>query len=114
MGMMQTAVSLRAALDDYELMDCIENGLNRFGPGIKYAVMWRMVVLKESPKEGIPTRPEALHTALQSIFGQGSKRIEDAIIEEIRSRTGDHFSEIDDFVDLLKSVRSASLQFQFR
>jgi hypothetical protein len=109
--MMQTAASLKSALDDYELMDCIETGLNRFGPGIKYAVMWRMVVLKESPKEGIPAKPEAFHAALQSIFGQGSKRIEDAIIEEIRLRIGDHFLEINDLVDLLKSIRRESLFF---
>lgn len=109
--MMRTSAPLKAALDDYELMDCVEKGLNRFGPGVKYAVMWRMVVLKEAPKEGIPAKPEAFHAALQSIFGQGSTRIEDAIIEEIRSRTGDHFLEINNLVDLLRCVRRESLLF---
>jgi hypothetical protein len=112
--MMQAAASCKETLDDYELMDCIENGLNRFGTGIKYAVMWRMVVLKESPKEGITAKPEVFHAALQSIFGTASERIEDAIIEEIRLRTGDRFLPINNLVDLLKSVRRESLQFQVK
>lgn len=108
---MQTSAFTKT-LDDYELMDCIERGLNRFGPGIKYAVMWRMIVLKESPKEGIPARPEAFRAALRSIFGQGSNRIEDAIMEEIKARCGDGYSNICDLVDLLNTVRRQNLLFQ--
>lgn len=56
-------------LNDYDLMECIEAGLNRFGRAIKYSVMWRMIVLGDAPKEGILVKPEAFIAALQSIFG---------------------------------------------
>jgi hypothetical protein len=46
-------------LSDYELMDCIEQGLGKFGSSMKYAVTWRMVALGDPPKEGILTNPQA-------------------------------------------------------
>ena len=99
-------------LDNYELMECIEKGLDRFGSSIKYSVMWRMVVLKEAPKEGITVKPEAFRAALQSIFGQSSSRIEAAIVEEITTRTGEDYPGVADFVELVNAVRKQSVLVQ--
>lgn len=100
------------SLDNYELMECIEKGLDRFGSSIKYAVMWRMVVLKQAPREGITEKPEAFRSALQSIFGQSSNRIEEAIVEEIVSKIGNDYPGIVDLVELINAVRKQSLLVQ--
>ena len=50
-------------LDDYELMECIDEGLNLFGPNIRYTVYWRMVILQDMPREGICQIPTLLSKA---------------------------------------------------
>jgi hypothetical protein len=97
-------------LGDYELMECIERGLNRFGPSIKYAVMWRMVVLGDAPKEGILVKPEAFVTALESIFGRSAKLMEQAVLDEVRTRIGpEKYLEIDNLTDMINSIRKHNL-----
>lgn len=78
----------RKPLDDFEIMECIDSGLNKFGPGIKYAVYWTSVVMNNSPTEGILTHPENFVAALRKIFGESASRIELAICKEIQTRTG--------------------------
>jgi hypothetical protein len=90
-------------LDDYELMQCIDSGLEKFGPGIKYTVYWRMVVLDQAPNEGIIANPQGFLEALKSIFGKSAKQIETAIADEIKSRVGDDYS--DSLPDLISQVR---------
>jgi hypothetical protein len=79
-------------LDDFEIMECIDAGLNRFGPGIKYAVYWTSVVMNSSPTDGILTHPENFVAALQKIFGKSAAQIEIAICKEILNRAGPAYS----------------------
>jgi hypothetical protein len=96
-------------LNDYDLMECIEKGLGKFGSGIKYAIMWRMVVLGDSPKEGILVNPQAFVSALQSAFGYSAKIIEQEVVDEIKARADPEFSEIDTLIDLINALRRQSI-----
>ena len=53
-------------LDDYELMECIDEGLDLFGSNLRYVVYWRMTILNNLPRGGILTNPEAFLKALES------------------------------------------------
>jgi hypothetical protein len=101
-------------LDDYELMQCIDAGLDKFGRGIKYTVYWRMVVLNESPSEGIISNPKGFVTALKSIFGNSAKQIEQAIIDEIKNTVGgdSHLTETESLPELINEVRREILLVQ--
>jgi hypothetical protein len=101
-------------LDDYELMQCIDTGMDKFGRGIKYTVYWRMVVLGESPSEGIISNPKGFVSALKSIFGNSAKQIEQAIIDEIRVRIGEKASEgqSESLPELINLVRRERLLVQ--
>jgi hypothetical protein len=97
----------REALDDYELMQCIDAGLDKFGPGIKYTVYWRMVVLNQSPSQGIIANPEGFIAALKSIFGNSAKQIEQAVTDEIKSLVGEEHS--DSLPELIREIRREKL-----
>jgi hypothetical protein len=101
-------------LDDYELMRCIDAGLDKFGRGIKYTVYWRMVVLNESPSEGIISNPKGFVTALKSIFGNSAKQIEQAIIDEIKNTVGrdSHLTDTESLPELINEVRRERLLVQ--
>jgi hypothetical protein len=93
------------ALDDYEIMESIDAALDKFGPSIKYAVYWNLVVQNNSPKEGICSNPSAFVVALQSIFGKSAAELEKAICQEIRSRAG-RGSSASHFPELVAQVRA--------
>lgn len=99
----------RRALSDYEMMECIEEGLNKFGSSIKYAVMWRMVVLGDSPREGILAKPEAFVSALHSIFGNSAKSIEQEVITQIKSRADPEYYDIEGLAELVRALRRQNL-----
>jgi hypothetical protein len=96
-------------LNDYDIMDCIEEGLNKFGPGIKYAVMWRMVVQGASPKEGILANPQAFVSALRSIFGRSAQMIEQEILEQIKNKADNQYSELSSFTELVNALRKQNM-----
>ncbi len=100
----------KEVLDDYELMQCIDSGLNKFGPGIKYTVYWRMVVLNQSPSEGIIANPEGFVTALKSIFGKSAEQIELAIADEIKALAGENHSN--SLPQLINEVRRERMLVQ--
>lgn len=100
----------RVSLTDYDLMGRIEQGLNRFGPALKYAVMWRMVIMGESPKERILVKFKGFLAALQSIFGPSAKVIEQSILVEVKARAEcEEFSEMHDLADLLNEIRRRNI-----
>jgi triphosphoribosyl-dephospho-CoA synthetase len=96
----------KEALGDYELMECIERGLNRFGASVKYAIMWRMVVMGEAPKEGILVKPEAFSAALQSIFGVSGMLVERAVLDEVKVCVdAEKYGGFEKLTDLINAVR---------
>ena len=103
-------MSKKESLEDYELMQCIDRALTNFGPGIKYTVYWRMVVLNQSPREGIIANPQAFVEALKSIFGKSAKQIEQAIADEIKSVVGEEYA--DSLPELINQVRKEKLLVQ--
>jgi hypothetical protein len=97
------------AMSDYEIMECIEQGLSKFGSSIKYAVMWRMVVLGDSPREGILANPEAFVSALQSIFGNSAKFVEQEVITQIKSKADSKYCDVEGFAELIRALRRQNL-----
>lgn len=99
----------RRSLSDYELLECIEAGLAKFGPGIEYSVMWRMVILGDSPKEGILANPQAFVAALRSIFGHSARVIEQEVVAQIKSKATSEYSDVVDFAELVRVLRKENL-----
>ncbi len=93
------------SLNDYDLMECIDEGLGKFGPGIKYAIMWRMIVLGDSPKEGILANPQAFVTALHSIFGRSAEMVEREVVGRIKARADKDYATIESLVELVQALR---------
>jgi hypothetical protein len=84
-------------LDDYDIMECVDEGLDLFGSNLRYLVYWRMTILNNLPRGGILANPEAFVKGLESIYGTAAKQIETAIVNKISERSG------------IKTVQSASL-----
>jgi hypothetical protein len=75
-------------VDDYEIIECIDDGLDRFGQSIKYTIYWRLTILHSVPRGGILASSEAFVQEIRSVFGEGAKAIENAIVRKIVERSG--------------------------
>ena len=92
-------------MDDYELMECIDDGLNLFGPNIRYTVYWRMTILNNMPRDGILVNPEAFIKGIESIFGSGAKQIEAAMVEKIKAKFGIENPEMESLPQAIRYAR---------
>ena len=92
-------------MDDFELMECVDEGLNLFGSNIRYTIYWRMTILNNIPREGILVNPEAFVRGIESIFGAGASRIEAAIVDKIKRRFNLQTLETTSFPELIHQIR---------
>jgi hypothetical protein len=92
-------------LGDYELVECIDDGLDLFGPSLRYTIYWRMIVLHDAPREGILSNPVAFVKALRDVFGAGAEQIEIAIVHKIRERFRLQDSKSESLIEVIESTR---------
>jgi hypothetical protein len=74
---------VKNTLEEYDLLQCIDRGLEAFGSHVKQTIYWRVSVRHGSLHNGIVADPKVFVTTLREIFGDSSIGIEDAIIREL-------------------------------
>jgi len=62
----------------------------------------------DGPKEGILVNPEPFGAAFKSISAYSFEFVEETILNEIKTRYGQEFSEIENFSDIEKEIRKAT------
>jgi hypothetical protein len=70
-------------LEEYDLLKCIDNGLEPFGSHVKQTIYWRMMILHGSQREAVVAQPAVFVNVLREILADSSIGIEKSIILEI-------------------------------
>ena len=81
---MKWNASEQRKLEEYDLMGCIDKGLEQFGSYAKQTIYWRMMILHGSQHDGVIANPSVLANVIKEIMGESSFGIEKSIIREIR------------------------------
>jgi hypothetical protein len=68
----------------YDLLQCVDRGLDTFGTNMKQAVYWSLMSKEAISSDRILSNPEAFVRALKEIFGTGYPLAERSIIREIK------------------------------
>jgi len=71
-------------LEEYDLLECIDKGLEPFGSNVKQTIYWNMTILHGSQRAGLIGDPSVFAKVLEEIFGASAVGIEKSIIREIR------------------------------
>ena len=71
-------------MEMYDLLQCVDRGLDSFGSNMKQAVYWQLMSKEAISSDRILYNPEAFVRALKEIFGSGYPLAERAIVKEIR------------------------------
>jgi len=67
---------------------CIDRGLERVGPNVKYLVYWHLQNVGHIKRSEIVAKPENFARALWGLYRESSAAVERAIIQELNSTFG--------------------------
>ncbi len=74
---------------DYEILRCVDNGLNALGPSIRQTVYWQLLMKYNLRMSEIPSNAEVFAMRLVSILGSGGAIMaERAIVNELVAAFG--------------------------
>ncbi len=71
-------------MEIYDLLQCVDRGLDSFGSNMRQAVYWRLMSDEALPSDKILENPEAFVRVLKAIFGSGYPLAERSIVREIK------------------------------
>ncbi|MGI0091454.1 MAG: hypothetical protein ACREBS_07075 [Nitrososphaerales archaeon] len=71
-------------MEEYDVLRCIDKGLEPFGSHVKQTIFWRMAILHDSTQSRVIANPGILSIVLHELLGDSASGIEKSIIKEIR------------------------------
>jgi len=71
-------------MEEYDLRQCIDKGLEPFGSQVKQTIYWRMLILHNSPQDCVIANPAIFADVMKELFGSSAIGIERSIIREIK------------------------------
>ena len=72
-------------MEAYDLLKCVDNGLDRFGTSVKQTIYWKITILHGSLENAIVENPSIFIGVMREIFRDSAIGVERSIIEEIRN-----------------------------
>jgi hypothetical protein len=68
-----------------QILSCIDRGLDRVGPNVKYLVYWHLQKIGHIKRGELPANPENFVSALRGLYRESSIAVERAIVQEINA-----------------------------
>jgi hypothetical protein len=70
---------------------CIDRGLDRVGPNVKYLVYWHLQNIGHIKRAEITSNPENFAKALRGLYRESASGVERAIVQELNIAFGLNF-----------------------
>jgi len=94
-------------MEEYDLLQCIDRGMEPFGSNIKQSIYWKMSILHNYSKEEVIENPILLVNVIRETLGDSSIALEKSIVKEIRLSFD---LTRDDSKDLVETIENAKRQ----
>ena len=92
-------------MEEYDLLECIDKGLEPFGSNVKQSIYWKMSILHNFSRNEIIENPELLSGVIKETLGDSSEAVEESIIVEIREKFGIPEEESQSVVDAIRNAK---------
>lgn len=92
-------------LDDFEIMECIDDEIAASLGNIRFTLYWRLYILHSVPKGGILENPDAFVHELHTVFGAGANALEQRIVSRVREKAGLGASESSSLSGIIHDAR---------
>ena len=70
-------------MEEYDLLQCIEKGLEPFGSHVKQSIFWKMSILHNYSRNEVIDNPNLLASVIRDTLGDSSPAVEESIANEI-------------------------------
>lgn len=75
-----------------QVASCIDRGLERIGPNVKYLVYWHLQNIGRIKRAEIISNPEKFAAALRRLYRESDVAVERAIVQELNASFGMSYS----------------------
>ena len=70
-------------MEEYDLLQCIDKGLEPFGSNVKQSIFWKMCILHNYSRVEVLDNPELLVNVIRETLGDSSAAVEESVANEI-------------------------------
>jgi hypothetical protein len=70
-------------MEEYDLLQCIEKGLEPFGSHVKQSIFWKMSILHNYSRNEVIDNPNLLASVIRETLGDSFLAVEESIANEI-------------------------------
>jgi len=92
-------------MEEYDLLQCIDKGLEPFGSNVKQSIFWKMSILHNYSRTEVIENPELLTDVIRETLSDSSIAVEESITNEIRQKFTIPYKESESLVDVIRSAR---------
>jgi len=92
-------------MEEYDLLQCIDKGLEPFGSNVKQSIFWKMSILHNYSRTEVIENPELLANVIRETLNDSSEAVEESIAREIRQKFSIPYEESQSMVDAIGNAK---------
>jgi len=92
-------------MEEYDLLQCIDKGLEPFGSHVKQSIYWKMSILHNYSRTEVIENPELFANVIRDTLSDSSVAVEESITREIRQKFGIPYEESQSIVDAIGNAK---------
>ncbi len=94
-------------MEEYDLLQCIDKGLEPFGSNVKQSIFWKMCILHNYSRVEVLDNPELLVNVIRETLGDSSAAVEESVANEITRKFD---LSLKDQVTMVQAISEAKRQ----
>ena len=75
-------------MEEYDLLQCVDKGLDPFGSNVKQSIYWKMSILHNYSRNEIIENPDLLQKVIRETLNDNAISVEESITRQIRIEFG--------------------------
>jgi hypothetical protein len=94
-------------MEEYDLLQCIDKGLDQFGTNVKQSIYWKMSILHNYSRNEIIENPDLFLKVIRETLSDSAISVEESIARQIRLKFD---LPIENAQDMKRAIVSAKRQ----
>jgi hypothetical protein len=92
-------------MEEYDLLQCIDKGLEPFGSHVKQSIYWKMSILHNYSRTEVIENPELFTNVMRETLSDSSPAVEESIAREIRIKFNISYEDSQSIVDAIGNAK---------
>ncbi len=71
-------------MEEYDLLQCVDKGLDPFGTNVKQSIYWKMSILHNYPRNEVIENPDLFLAVIRETLSDSAISVEESITRQVR------------------------------